>query len=151
MHFWTHSLHWKRCRWWDEKIPRGYPGSGGALRISSDRDDRMGAKIETQKILWTKMWPKKNPCRISEPWGIHYGKREFKWLYSGTPLTRSPMGQKKLAVLTRMLFFFYKKTDGCFVGRPKKVAVITRWPSYRGSREAGFQCTGDRINGVPLY
>jgi len=25
------------------------PGGGGDLRISSDRDDRMGAKIKTQK------------------------------------------------------------------------------------------------------
>ena len=38
MHFWNRSLHWKSCRSWDEKIPRGYPGGvGGVLRISRDR------------------------------------------------------------------------------------------------------------------
>ena len=31
------------------------------LRISSDRDDRMGAKIKTQKNPWTKIYPPKNP------------------------------------------------------------------------------------------
>ena len=29
-------------------------GGGGVLGISSDRDDRMGAKIKTQKYPWTK-------------------------------------------------------------------------------------------------
>ena len=43
----------------------------GVLRISSDRDDRMGAKIKTPKIPWasnkarknpwTKIYPPKNP------------------------------------------------------------------------------------------
>ena len=40
MHFCTLSLHWKRCRSWDKKIPRGYQGGGGVggvLRISRDR------------------------------------------------------------------------------------------------------------------
>ena len=38
MHFCTLSLHWKRCRSWDKKIPRGYRGGvGGVLRISRDR------------------------------------------------------------------------------------------------------------------
>ena len=32
----------------------GREGGGGVLRISSDRDDQMGAKIETQKIPWIK-------------------------------------------------------------------------------------------------
>ena len=42
MHFWTRSLHWKRCRSWDEKIPRGYPGGvGGVLRISRDRSSEV--------------------------------------------------------------------------------------------------------------
>ena len=30
---------------------------GGVLRISSDRDDRMGAKIKTQKNPWAKIYP----------------------------------------------------------------------------------------------
>ena len=54
------------------------PGGGGVPRISSDGDDRMGAKIKTQKIPWgfqqnpkisldQKLTPKKIPCQISEP------------------------------------------------------------------------------------
>ena len=30
-------------------------GRGGVLQISSDRDDRLGAKIKTQKNPWTKI------------------------------------------------------------------------------------------------
>ena len=42
MHFWTPSLHWKRCRSWDEKISRGYPGGlGGVLWISRDRSSKL--------------------------------------------------------------------------------------------------------------
>ena len=33
----------------------------GVLRISSDIDDRMGAKIKTQKNHWTKIYSPKNP------------------------------------------------------------------------------------------
>ena len=33
----------------------------GVLQISSDRDDRMGAKIKTPKNPWTKIYPPKNP------------------------------------------------------------------------------------------
>ena len=56
----------------------GGGGGGGVHRISSDKDDRMGAKIETQKhsqgfkqnppkIPGLKFNPKHIPCRISEP------------------------------------------------------------------------------------
>ena len=38
--------------------------------------------------------------------------------YSGTLLIRSPIGKKKLAVLTR--FFFYKKMTGSFCQMAKK-------------------------------
>ena len=48
------------------------------------------------------------------------------------------MGQKKLAVLTRV--FCTRKCMAVFARRPKKVAVITRWPCYRGGRKAGFHC-----------
>ena len=60
-------------------------------------------------------------------------------IYSGTPLLRSPMGQKKfcringVAVFTRV-FFFYKKMYGGFCqaakysGRNNEVAVLPRWP-----------------------
>ena len=61
-------------------IGRFYPrgGGGGVLRISSDGDDRMGAKIKTpktslglpikpEKIPRPKINPQKIPCRISEP------------------------------------------------------------------------------------
>ena len=52
--------------------------------------------------------------------------------YGGTPLIRSPMGQNNLAVLRgdriNEGFFFFKKMHGRFARRPKKVAVITRWP-----------------------
>ena len=47
---------------------------------------------------------------------------------SGTPLKRSALGQKKLAVLTRV--FFTRKCMAAFVRQPKKVAVMTRWPYY---------------------
>ena len=52
------------------------------------------------------------------------------WKDSGTSLIQSPMGQKnwpysRVTVLTRV---FYKKMYGRLAGRPKKVAVITRWP-----------------------
>ena len=46
----------------------GGGGKGGVLWISSDGDDRMGAKIITQKkIPGPKINPQKIPCRISEP------------------------------------------------------------------------------------
>ena len=41
-----------------------------------------------------------------------------------------------MAVLTRV--FFTTKMYGGFCQAAKKVAVITRWPYYRGSRKAGF-------------
>jgi len=51
---------------------------------------------------------------------------------------RSLMGQKKLAVLTRV---FYKRIYGGFCQAARqKVAVITRWPYYQGGRKAGFHC-----------
>ena len=49
--------------------------------------------------------------------------------YSGTPLMRSPMGQKKLAVLKDDHVnegFFYKKMYGRFARRPKKRSRNTR-------------------------
>ena len=36
-------------------------GGGEVFRISSDGDDRIGAKIKTQKSPWTKNQPPKNP------------------------------------------------------------------------------------------
>ena len=65
----------------------------------------------------------------------HYSQQNFL-NYSGNPLIRSPIGQKKLAVLTGDRInegFFYKKMYGRFAWRPKNVVIITRWP------------------GVPLY
>ena len=50
--------------------------------------------------------------------------------YSGMPSMRSPMGQKKLAILKRV---FYMKMHGGFCEAPKKsglnneVAVLPRW------------------------
>ena len=58
---------------------------------------------------------------------------EVQW----NPLIRSPMGQKQLALLTRV-FFFYKKMYSGFCQAAKKVAVVTRWPYYRAGRKAGF-------------
>ena len=41
---------------------------GAILQVSSDRDDRMGAKIKTQKnSLGFQQNPQKIPCCISEP------------------------------------------------------------------------------------
>ena len=57
------------------------------------------------------------------------GKKNRKsniWEIYETPLIRSPMRQKKLAALTSV--FFYKKMYGRFARRPKKVALMTRWP-----------------------
>ena len=42
-------------------------GGGGLLRISSDRDHQMGAKMKPPKIPGPKFNPQKFPCRISEP------------------------------------------------------------------------------------
>ena len=39
----------------------------GILRISSDRDDPVKAKIKTKKIPGPKFNPQKIPCRISKP------------------------------------------------------------------------------------
>ena len=50
------------------------------------------------------------------------------------------MGQNIwVTVLTRVLF--YKKMNGRYAGWPKKVAVITRRPYYRGGRKARFHFT----------
>ena len=35
------------------EFPRGREWGGGVLQISSDRDDRVGAKIKTQEDPWT--------------------------------------------------------------------------------------------------
>ena len=51
-------------------------------------------------------------------------KNNIKHSYSGTPLIRSPMGPKNLAVLTRV--YFTRKCMAVFAREPKKVAVITR-------------------------
>ena len=45
-------------------------------------------------------------------------------MYSGTPLIRPPLGQKELAVLTRVLFVFYKKMYGGFRQAGKKSGPI---------------------------
>ena len=60
--------------------------------------------------------------------------------YSGTPLIRSPMRQKNLAVLMgdRINEGFF--TIKCMVGLPggqKKVPLIARCPYHRGGRKAG--------------
>ena len=48
--------------------PHGWGGERGVLQISSDRDDRMGTKIKTQKNpSGPKMNLHKIPCQISEP------------------------------------------------------------------------------------
>ena len=63
--------------------------------------------------------------------------------YSGTPLMRSPMGQKKLAVLKDDHVnegFFYKKMYGRFARRPKKRGRNNNMTYYRGGRKAGFHC-----------
>ena len=48
--------------------------------------------------------------------------------YSGTQLIRSLIGQKNLAVLTRV--FLQENLWRVLPGGRKKVAVITRWPHY---------------------
>jgi len=45
--------------------PFNYPGE--VLWISSDGDDRMGAKSKSQKIPGQKINPQKIPCRNSVP------------------------------------------------------------------------------------
>ena len=45
-----------------------FGGGGGVLQISSDGDDRMGAKVKAQKIPGPNINPQKLPCRISEPY-----------------------------------------------------------------------------------
>ena len=60
-------------------------------------------------------------------------------VYSGTPLIRTPTGQRRLAVITGWPCSLKKKmTDWCS-GR-NKVTVITKWPYQRSGRilKAGF-------------
>ena len=45
---------------WRKLFPQGL-GGGGVLRISSDGNDRMGAKIKTTKILRASNKTEKNP------------------------------------------------------------------------------------------
>ena len=49
------------------------------------------------------------------------------------PLILSPMGQIKLAILTRV--FFTRICMAVFARRPNKVAVMMRWP-----QGTGFHC-----------
>ena len=63
------------------------------------------------------------------------------------PLTRSLMGQKNLAVITRwprvsVRVSLRENVRSFLAGGPKKVAVITssRWLYYQGGRKAGFHC-----------
>ena len=61
----------------DRVVPGVTRGGGGVLRISTERDDRMGTKIKSQKPLGIQTKPKqtpgpklnlpKIPCRFSEP------------------------------------------------------------------------------------
>ena len=55
------------------------------VRVSSDGDDRMGAKIETQKSPWTKK-PQNIWCGISEPWPVwmYFFRRTTRPRYAGT-------------------------------------------------------------------
>ena len=60
----------------------------GVVRISSDRDDRMGGGgggIKTPKNPWTQNWPPKIPCQISErgkfPKKQLNDKTQQVWLY----------------------------------------------------------------------
>ena len=56
------------------------------------------------------------------------------------------MGQKSLERGGRInVFFFCKKMYSAEPGR-KKVAVITRWPYYRGGRKAGFHCNSNILS-----
>ena len=60
-----HSFQSEKYRLtWDGKIQRPFQLNSspeGVLRISSDSDDRMGAKTKTQKNRWTKhLSPKKS-------------------------------------------------------------------------------------------
>ena len=82
-HFWSKNYHRNSCRKWMKLnliCFLGEGGRGGTLDFKwpSDRDDRMGAKIKTQKkplgfkqnrqkIPAPKFNPPKIPCRISEP------------------------------------------------------------------------------------
>ena len=61
------------------------------------------------------------------------------------PLTRSLMGQKKLAVITRwprvsVRVSLRENVRSFLPGGQTKVAVITRWLYYQGGRKAGFHC-----------
>ena len=57
---------------------------------------------------------------------MEFGIPQKQLRYSGTLLIWSPMGQKTLAVLTRV-FSFTRKCMAVFARQPKKVAVIMRW------------------------
>ena len=60
------------------------------------------------------------------------------FLYSGTPLIRSTMGQKNSPHKRR--FFFLTRNVWPFCQVAKKGAVIKRWPYYQGGRQTGFHC-----------
>ena len=60
-------LNWKMSDFleYSSMLSNFYPM--GILRISSDRDDPVKAKIKTKKIPGPKFNPQKIPCRISKP------------------------------------------------------------------------------------
>ena len=76
------------------------------------------------------------------------GKRQtttafVNFTYSGRPLIRSPMGQKKVAVLTGDRIkegIFTRKCRAVWPSGQNKVAVITMLPYYRDGRKMGFHC-----------
>ena len=54
-----------------------------------------------------------------------HGQMRLQW----NPVNTGTNKRKNLAVLTRVFFFFFtRKCKTAFAKRPKKVAVITRWP-----------------------
>ena len=81
---------------------------GGRLRISSDRDDRMRAKIKTPKNPWTKNEPAKK-WQISEPSKI---SKSIKWYKTKNKVLKTSLVEK-CALFAEIRVHYHEFSD-CF-------------------------------------
>ena len=79
-------------------------GLGRGLQISSDRDDRMGARRETQKNPWTKIQTPKNP--MLKVTNTDENERLWKAVKLGTSFQRPQLQWVFFNLLPRRLFVF---------------------------------------------
>ena len=71
---------------------------------------------------------------------IHmYPWKNRDWKIQWNPVNSVTNGPKKFGHINEG--FFIRKCLAVFARRPKEVAVIMRWPYYRGGRNVGFHCS----------